>query len=505
LHFFQTGVAFCSDYTGVWGDKEGIGMVAAVLAAECNIAPESFDLAWTRACDIDPAVQKFLLHIAEASSPSSACIFGDILDRLPAKARAWIEAALPDSSAPLAVRQKALASISAWLWENRSWIFTQDCTSACLTHGHACMVSSRAQANMLRGGVKRKTADSSLASNICGGKRSFVVNTAGTSCTGWTRAGDQRRFSDLTEVPHAVWSAERAAHAELMLEDMFFQENADTYPWREKLAAPLASTHAILQVYFGPQVGGYPVRRSRSFVAGLNLKSLIWVGPDQEYLQGHFEAFFKNDVTGCSDDWLVAPQNLIDQDLVRRAKVRGACPPVEALKALQVQEPAEFRRRILPPGRFLNFRQYDSRRDLAAPSWAADLEQDALRGKSTAGSILPAQLTHGTTWSWSANRPFLASDVMTAHGFRLFDVGSGSPVSGLADYLLKLPPNTLQSFCGNGFHLPSITSWMLYVFAHTIPVEKASQVRPEVSMLQRGASFSLGEGSDLPSSSSRLD
>lgn len=466
-HFTSTGLVFTSDYTGVWGDREALTLVLDAWARTFNTLPSQIRVAFARGCDIDPLAAKCLRDVAALSTTQySCCIFRDVLDRLPALARHWVKAARPSTSDSRHQIVEALDSIQLWLMQNRSWVFDGSLSCRCETHQADCHVS----------GLALFHNSSDLQSRVCGiidvdgdaavMARPLIANVAGTSCLGWTRAGKQARWAHESEIIHAVWCTERISYAEQEIEDVFFQECSETYPYQKKLTEPMSQTHLVLHVAFGPELGGYPARRMRGLSAGLNLRTMHWHGPDPDQVQAHFELFFRRARHGNSDDWLCAPLEDINLDILRRAATRGSRASADSLQQLRQTDPAEFRRCVLPAGKLLNWQVYDGMRKLDATSWCADLDQDAVHGKSRAGETLPAQMRHSTSWSWSANRPLTSGEIAVAHGFPMFGHGDVA-VSPTAAVLRSLSASQLQSLVGNGFHLPTMAAWLLYVLAHS--------------------------------------
>lgn len=111
-HFKRT-LLMSSDYSGYWGDRE-----ALTLLAEACLRMYNWDLqpqiTWVRACDFnyvcrqvikdayDPEVQPIGVE-----PPKKACIFLDLLHRIPKVARDWIDAARPAKQASV---QEAVAA-----------------------------------------------------------------------------------------------------------------------------------------------------------------------------------------------------------------------------------------------------------------------------------------------------------------------------------------------------------------------------------------------------------
>ena len=101
----------------------------------------------------------------------------------------------------------------------------------------------------------------------------------------WSSEGGHLRWGHPSERPHALWLMERMRAAECGLEDFFVQENSPNYPWQEKIADELHSTHTVLRLLVKPNELGYPVRRARSYVIAVNKATLEWTGPPQDEAQ----------------------------------------------------------------------------------------------------------------------------------------------------------------------------------------------------------------------------
>ena len=77
------------------------------------------------------------MDMAEGSS----CVFGNILDRLPGDARAWLQSAWPPPDLMPEGRRKCFESIAQWLMDNRQRCFADKATCHCLVHHGMCDVS----------------------------------------------------------------------------------------------------------------------------------------------------------------------------------------------------------------------------------------------------------------------------------------------------------------------------------------------------------------------------
>ena len=89
-----------------------------------------------------------------------------------------------------------------------------------------------------------------------------------------------------------------------------------------------------------------------------------------------------------------------------------------------------------------------------------DLEKNVGSGSSTAGSMPPSFLTHGTLHSWTADRVLTVKELNFAHGFNVFPDQRGR---SSAHILESLPPGQQKNLLGNGWHLPALASWVFYI------------------------------------------
>ena len=143
----------------------------------------------------------------------------------------------------------AYAHLSDLVWQSREEYYPPHATAPCLIHGGRCPL------------FKSRRTPLTLS-----------FNWAGTICKGWSTVGDQQRFGDPSERPHASYVAQRAQAAKGGYEDAFFQECVKNYPIVQKLVLPLQDTHHMVYVISEPRkVNGFPSRRPRRLSAGLYL------------------------------------------------------------------------------------------------------------------------------------------------------------------------------------------------------------------------------------------
>ena len=64
---------------------------------------------------------------------------------------------------------------------------------------------------------------------------------------------------------------------------------------------------------------------------------------------------------------------------------------------------------------------------------------------------------------------------------------------------LKLPPNQMQKLLGNGWHMAVVASWLCYLLARTVKLNRNMSIQPELTLLKKGGSgfSSCRKGSGL--------
>ena len=131
-----------------------------------------------------------------------------------------------------------------------------------------------------------------------------------------TPAGKSKKYSDPSEVPHAVYVAERKASVEKDIEQ-FFQDNSPFYHYVEKLAKPLKDTHKVLRIAWSPETGGFPLRRERSYTSGINEATHMRLGPeDPDEVQRHFAHFLQRSLVSDFSIFMDAPPEMLQEEEV---------------------------------------------------------------------------------------------------------------------------------------------------------------------------------------------
>ena len=106
------------------------------------------------------------------------------------------------------------------------------------------------------------------------------------------------------------------------------------------------------------------------------------------------------------------------------------------------------------------------------------------------GPLFPCQLTHGDVVSASKLRTASGMEHLFAQGFHVFETGTGY-VSPLLPFFRTLSESQLKRASGNGWSLPAVAAWIVYVWANTIKRLTAVISRPidmPTDMLRCGSS-----------------
>ena len=125
-------------------------------------------------------------------------------------------------------------------------------TNYCLTHKCECLVRISREGSTFKhskaptdaGPQVNHEEDSEDEGNPSGfGSNTLVVNVVGTTCTGWSGSGSQKRWADPSARPHTVGLHEREQLALENAEDVFFSVSVPQYPMQKKMRERLNNTH----------------------------------------------------------------------------------------------------------------------------------------------------------------------------------------------------------------------------------------------------------------------
>ena len=124
-------------------------------------------------------------------------------------------------------------------------------------------------------------------------------------------------------------------------------------------------------------------------------------------------------------------------------------------------------------------------------SFLRDVEQWPGQKCGFGGPLFPCQLTHGTVVSFGMQREALAMEHLFVQGWHVYPTGTDF-MTPLLPCLLGLKPNQIKHLSGNGWCLPAVASWMVYVWSNTVR-RQVVKVPSEITTLQRSSSSERGE------------
>lgn len=233
---------------------------------------------------------------------------------------------------------------------------------------------------------------------------------------------------------------------------------------------------------------GWPVRRRRMFSAGINKATMAWLGPDNaEDLLSDFLAFFQAELQTDGGVFLVASleERRAEEMKMARARGHGFVSELDKLDKHQ----------MLAPGQLLRLEEYSKMYSDSdgqkVKHYFADLDQNPAGGASTAGEMIPSLLTHGAVYDLKADRIVLAEELYLSHGYNVCQVekkSSSARSCRIKDFLKKLPTVQRLHLLGNGWHLPVVSAWFLYILSHCVRLNRTMTVQPERSLLRKGGS-----------------
>ncbi len=70
-------------------------------------------------------------------------------------------------------------------------------------------------------------------------------------------------------------------------------------------------------------------------------------------------------------------------------------------------------------------------------------------------------------------------ELLQAHGFNLFEESSTNFASNFTPFFSGCSANSVQVLSGNGWHLPSMASWMAYVLSNVRRIDRNMTLNPE--------------------------
>ena len=257
-----------------------------------------------------------------------------------------------------------------------------------------------------------------------------------------------------------------------------FHECTRNYPVTEKLEKPLEPWFRTVWVKFGPDMLGFPTRRTRAMSFLMNRDKFAWVGPDtHNEIQADFEAMFGRKIKLTGDSYLAADDSLVMDYYKDNLNKRHVYP--KSIDPFSIQRKAILRH-LLVPGMLMRLQAYEKKyRELngSLDAYIVDLVQSVNTRGDCSGQEFPTQVTHGTFYSITKERLILGCEQLFANGWFILKKACdifGSPLMPLMMHTLK--DHELKFLSGNSMALKSLMAWFLYIASHTVRVEAPKMI-----------------------------
>lgn len=514
----KSGIVVYSDYSGMDSYREALqlSMSAAVerfgwpgfAGADGSMLSEAIQ--FVRASDNGRLQQKVLCKMSEEFDASQSCVLGDLRERLTSEALAWVNAASPENfegkelkdakllrgkaytNAKTTAIAEGYAMIGKWISDNRTSIF-KTCVP-CVSHGKECPVHPAfVQGD---GGASANDTGASEPSlkraRSAGFERPMYVSTSGMTCVAFANYGTGLKTAHKSEIPWAIWAAERQRFAERGLEDVAFGECVPQFPVQQKLLDKFQEHFHTLFIVTGPEMMGWPTRRTRMFCALLNRKTIQWVGPD-DYRSAFKSKFYKM-VQMSGDALLTSEPEALVTKYRAMAKQQGHCASPDNPSLFDELPTDKLVDMILANGyRRIYDEHINAREQFQSPGgkYMGDLHHHVHMGSP--GPDFPSQVTHGLVASMpdersgSRFRIALGTDHLTANGFHLHAATTTDfPVSKMKRIFDQITDTQQKVLSGNGMHIACVAAWLMFILSNIVRVDPS---RP-LSALQHASSSS---------------
>ncbi|CAE7239963.1 unnamed protein product [Symbiodinium sp. CCMP2456] len=472
------GMVLTTDYSGLDCPREALEMGVRALQHVMNIEPGAQVVHVGRTCDkglLQKRVQVELAQSIEAVlQDHERCHFEDILHRLPQRGQDWIAAASPGKHATKAERAEAHAAIADWLMQNRSWLFSKDATAFCCVHQRRCRVHQ-----CLLGEQEER----------------LRMNVAGVTCHAWSSEGLLEGTAHESEIPLAVWLAERKFMFEECLEDVLFLECTPRFPAQDRLERVFGDSANVFAWQDGPEWHGWPHRRRRVLAVAVNKRTAAWVGETGlSTLQEQYARRFYRQMSSTGEMLMMAS----DEERIKEmtAIAVGRKNNVNAKDIAELVEKKDMDGLaclLFPPGGVKRLGEWQGLymdKKIETPRLRAFLcdVDHAVGGKGPCGGELwPTQLTHGSIISFQRSfhdgdskpawRLATAKEHLSALGWRMYGGSNLFPVSHMSTVLtnLQLTPSQVKVLAGNSMHLRTQMAFMLYAMGQIIKKSPGAQ------------------------------
>lgn len=179
------------------------------------------------------------------------------------------------------------------------------------------------------------------------------------------------------------------------------------------------------------------MRPDRRLSVGLNLKTLVWVGPERpQDIQSHFDDIFQRSCELSGRVFLQAPDEEIEARVSERMKQPGN---YVGLGSMGVTGHKCFRR-ILTPGQYQRFEKYKREQKEKCGldgTFFCDVDHWPESPGPSSGPMFPVLLRRGTVLELDSGKVVMNSDRWLSLGFDVLGVGQNR--WPLSDVVLGMP------------------------------------------------------------------
>jgi hypothetical protein len=509
---------------GICGNTTYSGMDTPVdaLTQSCNAFAASRGIKRPRvemvsSSDIGDLQQSVLVQRSKRRRLSH-CVFGDMALSLHEAAQTMVDAMMPELSATVLEAANAYRSIEAYLLSQWDWAAPSSKTSFCYAHSCLCPIHPGWICNQHRlqreevvpapdlhceQEVVERSSNSawwsqppSLVSSddddSLETRRPLLLHVSGLTCTDYSSLGAQKQEAGPSNRAHAVWMVNRKARCLLDEEDIYITECATRYKPQSRQGV-LSATHHIVSILSGPELLGYPHYRLRSFAAGISKANYVWVGPKSDQaIQADYTSKFRQDVQCSAAAYLIASEDEILSHSRKLASDRKT-PLGSEVTAAMVNENLH---RICPAGMLVRKSSFEKFfvQNNVPPPWFGDLDHNVSYGTAGEASFLPVLDTHPRLFTWpnglqgKGQRFMTPKELLFAQGFNVSNSlhrnRSESDLVGIFDTLRSRDQCFLL---GNGMHVPTVASWMIYVLSNIVRIDLINTIaRPLSASTTRG-------------------
>jgi hypothetical protein len=443
--------------------------------------PDKWLTLW-RACDNDRVCQDIVLK----SKMQPRHMFHSLERRVPERFRIALNKIRP---APLECAKKSVPQfeiemlakkykeMGAYISDNQDDMFGWDHVSdCCLLHpGKACRlhwdgVGAAPDAN--------SDDDEPLW-------KALTSCIAGPMCTPWTHFGAEMRLADPATESWIMWVSE----IEKIAYDLTTMENSSMFDIKLFEDAFDQQKFKVIGVVTGPEdVSGFPCMRTRYFGTAINQENLVWVGPptpeeirEEYYKQFGCKVLLDADCFAGIDD-AVSMQDYHKHLSSKRGVYQSGDKPLNI-------------RHLLAPHQKAHYDEYRAqcasgqKRGYLSGAFVCDLSQNcSLRNRS--GPWFPAFAKSTTLASLSTERDeanhaggyiFTPNELNFSQGWPTCDFVVNRKYMACMDDLSKLPYSQQADLMGNGIHLPTLSSWLLFVASNLVRRDVLSAMPPTLT------------------------